>query len=254
MKKILLIALALMLTVALVACNNDNQTDTPDQGVIDLNPNGTTNADQPIVPGDEQTTEDINVPSNEEFVECDKTVFITADVANLRNDTYVSDSTWVAFASKDAEFKCVGYNSTWYKVEYVTENEAGEAETLTCYLHKSVAFIKDASEVALEQPLTLYIIAYALNVRSYYDFEAEGNLMCTLKQGDEVTAIAKGDGWYKIQLSDDAEGNPVFGFISANEAYVSTTKPEETTEEQTTEAQTTVVEGTEPEVTEGSEQ
>lgn len=254
MKKILLIALALMLTVALVACNNEKQPDGSDNGVIDLNPNGTTNPDEPIVPGDEQTTEDINVPSTEEFVECDKTVFITADVANLRNDTYVSDSTWVAYAAKDSEFKCIGYNSSWYKVEYTTENEAGEPETLTCYLHKSTAFIKDTSEVALEEPITLYIIAYALNVRSYYDFEAEGNLMCTLKQGDEVSAIAKGDGWYKIQLSDDAEGNPVFGFISANEAYVSTTKPEETTEGETTEAETTEGEATEGETTAAAEQ
>ncbi len=237
MKKFLIIALALMLALSLVACTEENTDTNPSDGTINLNPDGTVGSNPGNIPdgSGEQTTEDLNVPSTEEFVECDKTVFVTADVANLRNDTYVSESTFVAHTTKDAEFKCIGYNSTWYKVEYVTEVE-GESKTLICYLHESVAFIKDTTEVVFEEPITLYILAYALNVRSYYDFEAEGNLMCTLKQGDEVTAIGKGDGWYKIQLSDDAEGNPVFGFISANEAYVSTTKPSETTAEETTTA------------------
>lgn len=247
MKKFLIIALALMLALALVACNDENTDTPPSDGTINLNPDGTVGNNPGITPdgSEEKTTEDINVPSTEEFVECDKTVFITADVANLRNDTYVSESTFVAHAVKDAEFKCIGYNSTWYKVEYVTEVE-GESQTLVCYLHKTVAFTKDTTEVTLEEPITLYIIAYALNVRSYYDFEAEGNLMCTLKQGDEVTAVGKGDGWYKIQLSDDAEGNPVFGYISANETYVSTTNPSDTTAEETTAAdeETTTEEAT----------
>jgi hypothetical protein len=54
--------------------------------------------------------------------------------------------------------------------------------------------------------------------------------MCTLQQGDEVQAVAKGNGWYKIKLADDAQGNEQFGYISSNEKYVSTTKPAETTE------------------------
>lgn len=242
MKKFLVIALALMMALALVACNDNNgsEDNTGDSGIIDLNPNGTTdqNGETPAGTGEEDTTEDLQTPSTEEFIEKEQTVFVVADVANIRSDTYVSESTFVAYASKDAEFKSVAYNSSWYKIEYVTKNENGESETLTCYLHKSTVCVKDTTEVVLEEPITLYIIAYALNVRSYYDFEAEGNLMCTLKQGDEVTAIAKGDGWYKIQLSDDAEGNPVFGFISANENYVSTTKPEETTADTTAEETT----------------
>ncbi len=243
MKKFLIIALALMMALALVACNdNQGSENNTDDGVIDLNPNGTTNynGENPHGPTEEQTTVDLSAPSTEEFIEKEQTVFVVADVANIRSDTYVSESTFVAYASKDTEFKSVAYNSSWYKIEYVTENENGESETLTCYLHKTTAFVKDTSEVVLEEPITLYIIAYALNVRSYYDFEAQGNLMCTLQQGDEVTAVAKGDGWYKIQLSDDAEGNEVFGYISAKEEYVSTTKPEETT----VEGETTVAEET----------
>ncbi len=245
MKKFLVIALALMMALALVACNDNKgpETDTGD-GIIDLDPNGTTdqNGEDPAGTTDEVTTEDLSAPSTEEFIEKEQTVFVVADVANIRSDTYVSESTFVAYASKDAEFKSVAYNSSWYKIEYVTENENGESETLTCYLHESTVCVKDTTEVVLEEPITLYIIAYALNVRSYYDFEDADNLMCTLKQGDEVTAIAKGDGWYKIQLSDDAEGNPVFGFISANENYVSTTKPEETTADTTAEETTEAAE------------
>lgn len=245
MKKFLVIALALMMALALVACSNNNGTeDGTGDGVINLNPNGTTNenGENPDVTTEEQTTEDLSAPSQEEFIEKEQTVFVVADVANIRSDTYVSESTFVGYASKDTEFKSVAYNSSWYKIEYVTEGEDGESQTLTCYLHKSTAFVKDTSEVVLEEPITIYVIAYALNVRSYYDFEAQGNLMCTLKQYDEVTAVAKGDGWYKIQLSDDAEGNPVFGYISANEQYVSTTKPEETTAEDTTAEETTAAE------------
>ena len=245
MKKFLVIALALMMALALVACSNNNGTeDGTGDGVINLNPNGTTNenGENPDGTTEEQTTEDLSTPSQEEFIEKEQTVFVVADVANVRSDTYVSESTFVGYAAKDAEFKSVAYNSSWYKIEYVTTNENGEAETLTCYLHKSTAFVKDTTEVVLEEPITLYIIAYALNVRSYYDFDATGNLMCTLKQYDEVTAVAKGDGWYKIQLSDDAEGNPVFGYISANEQYISTTKPEETTAEDTTAEETTAAE------------
>lgn len=245
MKKFLVIALALMMALALVACSNNNGTeDGTGDGVINLNPNGTTNenGENPDGTTEEQTTEDLSTPSQEEFIEKEQTVFVVADVANIRSDTYVSESTFVGYASKDTEFKSVAYNSSWYKIEYVTEGEDGESQTLTCYLHKSTAFVKDTTEVVLEEPITLYIIAYALNVRSYYDFDAEGNLMCTLKQNDEVTAVAKGDGWYKIQLSDDAEGNPVFGYISANEKYVSTTKPEETTAEDTTAEDTTAAE------------
>lgn len=245
MKKFLVIALALMMALALVACNNNNGTeDGTGDGVINLNPNGTTNenGENPDGTTEEQTTEDLSTPSQEEFIEKEQTIFVVADVANIRSDTYVSESTFVGYASKDTEFKSVAYNSSWYKIEYVTTNENGEAETLTCYLHKSTACVKDTSEVVLEEPITIYVIAYALNVRSYYDFTVADNLMCTLKQYDEVTAVAKGDGWYKIQLSDDAEGNPVFGYISANEQYISTTKPEETTAEDTTAEDTTAAE------------
>ena len=124
--------------------------------------------------------------------------------------------------------------------ETTTEAEteaAPKTETVVAYVHKTVACVKDMTAKDLEEPITLYIIANALNVRAYYDFGAN-NVWCTLQQGDEVTAVAQGNGWYKIQLSDDAEGNPVFGYISSNEKYVSTTKPAETTaaEEQTTEA------------------
>ena len=245
MKKFLVIALALMMALALVACSNNNGTeDGTGDGVINLNPNGTTNenGENPDGTTEEQTTEDLSTPSQEEFIEKEQTIFVVADVANIRSDTYVSESTFVGYASKDTEFKSVAYNSSWYKIEYVTTNENGEAETLTCYLHKSTACVKDTSEVVLEEPITIYVIAYALNVRSYYDFTVADNLMCTLKQYDEVTAVAKGDGWYKIQLSDDAEGNPVFGYISANEQYISTTKPEETTAEDTTAEETTAAE------------
>ena len=229
MKKLLIIALALMLALSLVACTTEQEPNpNPDNGVIDLNPGTSGNGDDtPLTPGDEQTTEDLSTPNQEAFVECDKTVFIIADVANLRSDTYVSESTWVAYAAKGAEFKCIGYNSSWYKVEYTTEVE-GESQTLTCYLHESTAFIKDTTEVALEEPVTLYVIAFALNVRAYYDFEAE-NVMCTVQQGDELVAVAKGDGWYKTKLANDAQGNEQYGYISANESYVSTTKPEQTT-------------------------
>ena len=251
MKKLLIIALALMLALSLCACNNDGNTEdtTGGDGVIDLNPNGTgdgTTNDDPAG-SQEETTNDLSVPSEETFTDLEQTVFIVTDYASIRSDTYVSDSTLVAYTSKGAEFKSTAYSENWYKIEYETEVEVTAAEgeepttetqTLTCYLHKSVVCVKDLTAEELEEPITVYVIAYALYVRSYYDFTVEGNLMCTLEQGDEVTAVAKGNGWYKIQLSDDADGNPVFGYISSNEKYVSTTKPEETTaaDEETTAA------------------
>ena len=258
MKKLLIIALALMLALSLCACKKDEQDpeNNTGDGIIDLNPGSTgdatgtgtgdTNADNTPSGTDEQTTVDLTVPTEETFTDLEQTVFIVADVASVRSETYVSDSTLVAYASKDAEFKSIAYSANWFKIEYVTEVVTGtdgatETKTQTCYLHKSVACVKDLTAQDLEQPITVTIIANALNVRSYYDFDAEDNLMCTLKKGDEVTAVAKGNGWYKIQLSDDAEGNPVFGYISSNAKYVSVAEPETTVAEDTTAAEETTV-------------
>jgi len=247
MKKLLIIALAMLLALSLVACNDDEGTEEGPgtNNVIILNPEGTGTNNEAST-GDPSTGTTNNggednpgTPVEETFTDLEQTIFIVADVANIRSDTYVSESTFVGYAVKEEEFKSTGYSANWYRIEYEVEVEVPGAEgeepttetqTKTCYVHNTAAYIKDPTAVELEEPMTLYIIAYALNVRSYYNFDDVDNLMCTLEMGDEVTAIAKGNGWYKIQLSDDAEGNPVFGYISANEKYVSTTKPEQTTE------------------------
>lgn len=246
MKKILLIALALMLVLSLCACNNkEGNPDDTDNNEIILNPTGTGNGtgtgDPSVDTGSNGTggADDPNTPPTEEvFTDLEQTIFIIASTATIRSEAYVSDSTVVDYAVKDTEFKSTAHSENWYRIEFVTEVEVTAAEgetttetqTLTCYVHKTAAYVKDPTTVVLEQPITLYIIANALNVRSYYNFDVADNKMCTLVLGDEVTAVAKGNGWYKIQLSDDEEGNPVFGYISSNEKYVSTTKPEQTTE------------------------
>ncbi len=247
MKKLLIIALAMLLALSLVACNDNEGTEEgpgTNNNVIILNPEGTGTNNEAST-GDPSTgtnnggDDTPDTPVEETFTDLEQTIFIIASAATVRSDTYVSDSTIVNYAKQNDEFKSTGYSANWYRIEYVTEVEVTAAEgeepttetqTLTCYVHKSAAFVKDPTAVELEEPMTLYIVAYALYVRSYYDFDAEDNRMFALTQGDEVTAVAKGNGWYKIQLSDDAEGNPVFGYISANEKYVSTTKPEQTTE------------------------
>lgn len=278
MKKLLIIALALMLALSLVACNNEEGTPEDTNSII-LNPEGTGNSVGTGDPSTGTNGEDPNTPPVEEvFTDLEQTIFIIADVASVRSEARIADETLIAYTAKDAEFKSVAYSANWYKIEYEVEVEAEsatdaatdavpaseettteaateettaesteattEAETqpttkiVTAYVHKSVACVKDLTAVELEQPLTLYVIAYALNVRAYYDFEAQDNIMCTLSQGDEIVAVAQGNGWYKIKLADDAQGNEQYGYISSNEKYVSTTKPEETTvaEEQTTEA------------------
>ena len=290
MKKILIIALALMLALSLVACNkNKDGNEGESNNEIILNPIGT---GEGVGTGDPSVgTSGGDVGSDDPFVEevftdKEQTIFIIADVASVRSEARKADETLIDYAAKDTEFKSTGYSENWYRIEFevaveaestteteteadaapaseettegsteettaeatteeaTTEEATTEAETqpttktVVAYVHKTVACVKDLTAVELEQPLTLYVIAYALNVRAYYDFNATNNVMCTLQQGDEVVAVAKGNGWYKIQLADDAEGNEQFGYISSNEKYVSTTKPEETTaaEEQTTEA------------------
>ncbi|MBQ5362823.1 MAG: SH3 domain-containing protein [Clostridia bacterium] len=274
MKKLLIIALALMLALSLVACNKNNGDENESNNEIILNPNGTgegVGTGDPST-GNNGNGGNTDTPVVEEvFTELEQTIFIVADVASVRSEARIADETLIDYATKDTEFKSVAYSANWFKIEYEVEVEetteaatetatdaaapaseeatteadatteaeteaAPKTETVVAYVHKSVACVKDLTAADLEEPLTLYVIAAALYVRSYYDFDAQNNMMCTLQQGDEVTAIAKGNGWYKIQLSDDAQGNPVFGYISSNEKYVSTTKPEETTvaEEQTT--------------------
>ncbi len=265
MKKLIVIALALMLALSLVACNNDkgNEEGSGNNTII-INPEGTgntTNTGDPSV-GTGTGTNDNNTPGTNDpveeiFTDKEQTIFITADVASIRSEARVAEETLINYATKDTEFKSTGYSANWYRIEYEVEVEVEsttdadaapaseetteadtEAETqpttetklVVAYVHTSVAYIKDMTAADLEEPMTLYIIAYALNVRSYYDFESEDNLMCTLQLGDEVTAIAKGNGWYKIKLADDEQGNEQFGYISSNEKYVSTTKPEQTTE------------------------
>ncbi|MBO5756560.1 MAG: SH3 domain-containing protein [Clostridia bacterium] len=273
MKKLLIIALALMLALSLVACGDKNGNENESNNEIILNPNGT--GDNGAGTGDPSTGNNGNggntntPPVEEVFTDLEQTIFIVADVASVRSEARIADETLIDYTTKDTEFKSVAYSANWFKIEYEVEVEetteaatdaaapaseeatteadatteaeteaAPKTETVVAYVHKSVACVKDLTAADLEEPLTLYVIAGALYVRSYYDFAAQDNMMCTLQQGDEVTAVAKGNGWYKIQLSDDAQGNPVFGYISSNEKYVSTTKPEETTvaEEQTTEA------------------
>ena len=282
MKKLLIIALALMLALSLVACNNKDGNEGESNNEIILNPNGT---GEGVGTGDpSQGTSGGDVGSDdpaveEVFTDKEQTIFIIADVASVRSEARKADETLIDYAAKDTEFKSTGYSENWYRIEFEVEVEATteteteadaapaseettegsteettaesteatteaetqpttETKTVIAYVHKTVACVKDLTAVDLEQPLTLYVIAYALNVRAYYDFNATNNVMCTLSQGDEVVAVAQGNGWYKIQLANDAEGNEQFGFISSNEKYVSTTKPEETTaaEEQTTEA------------------
>ena len=283
MKKILIIALALMLALSLVACNkNKGEENETNNGIIELDPTGTGNAtgtgdpagtDNPGNVGGNDTP---GTPAEEIFTDLEQTIFIVADVASVRSEARIAEETLIAYTQKDTEFKSVAYSANWYKIEYTVEAEstteadteaatdaettegeaapASETQTVIAYVHRTVACVKDLTATDLEEPLTLYIVASALYVRSYYDFNAQDNMMCTLQQGDEVTAVAKGNGWYKIQLSDDAEGNPVFGYISSNAQYVSTTKPEETTaaeqatteaEEQTTEAEEQTTEATE---------
>ena len=264
MKKLLIIALALMLALSLVACNNKDGNEDETGGTIIINPDGTNNA---VGTGDPSTGNngDSNTPGNtdpveEVFTDKEQTVFITADVASIRSEARIAEETLINYATKDTEFKSTGYSANWYRIEYevvveetsteaatdeaapaseeTTTEAATEAETETApktqtviaYVHTSVAYIKDMTATDLEEPMTLYIIASALYVRSYYNFDIEENKMCTLQQGDEVQAVAKGNGWYKIKLADDAQGNEQFGYISSNEKYVSTTKPAETTE------------------------
>lgn len=261
MKKIIIIALALMLALSLVACNDNKGNEEQTGGTIILDPsgnNGTVTGD-PSDNGGNNNNNNNDVPVVEEvFTDLEQIIFITADVAKVRSAASTAEDTLIDYTSKGTEFKSTGYSANWYRIEYevvveqTTEAEAAPAseettaaeeqtteaateaapttEIVTAYVHKTVAYVKDMTAAELEEPLTLYVIAYALNVRSYYDFQAQDNLMCTLQQGDEIVALEKGNGWYKIQLSDDAEGNPVYGYISSNEKYVSTTKPEVTTE------------------------
>lgn len=256
MKKLLIIALAMLLALSLCACKDKNPGNEEGSGntIIDINPPAGTGSDNENSTGDPSVdtnnqggTDNPGTPVEETFTDLEQTVFIVTSAANIRSEAYISESNIVGHAKQNDEFKSTGYSENWYRIEYVTEVEVTAAEgeepttetqTLTCYVSKRASFIKDTTAVELEEPMTVYILATALYVRSYYDFEAEDNLMFTLAQGDEVTAIAKGNGWYKIRFSDDKDGNPVYGYISANEKYVSTTKPEETTtaEEATTEA------------------
>ena len=271
MKKLLIIALALMLALSLVACNNkDGNEDETGNNTIIINPEGTGNT---VGTGDPSTGNNpgsnpgTDVPVEETFTDKEQTIFIVADVASVRSETRIAEETLLQYAAKDTEFKSTGYSANWYRIEYevVVEETSTEAatdeaapaseetteaeteaateetteaeteaapktETVVAYIHKSVAYVKDMTATDLEEPLTLYIIASALYVRSYYNFDIEENKMCILQQGDEVQAVAQGNGWYKIQLADDAQGNKQFGYISSNEKYVSTTKPAETTE------------------------
>ena len=159
---------------------------------------------------------------------------IEYEVAIVEEDTTAAEEAAPAaeeVTETETEAETETTTDTETDTEAETEGEtAPTTEIVVAYIHKSVACVKDLTAADLEEPLTLYIVAYALYVRSYYDFTIEDNKMCILSQGDEVVAIAQGNGWYKIQLADDAEGNPVFGYISSNEKYVSTTKPEATTQ------------------------
>ena len=137
MKKILIIALALMLALSLVACNkNKGEENDTNNGIIELDPTGTGNAtgtgdpagtDNPGNVGGNDTP---GTPAEEIFTDLEQTIFIVADVASVRSEARIAEETLIAYTQKDTEFKSVAYSANWYKIEYTVQAQSTtEADT-----------------------------------------------------------------------------------------------------------------------------
>ncbi len=187
MKKILLIALALLLVLSLVACGNEQETtgDSDTQSPIDSTSKPdetTTEPDETTTQPDETTTEpegsetttEPTTPDTTAFIEVKETVYVFGtDVLNIRA-SYSADSEKVGEMKEGESVVRTGYNEEWSRILYYGEVRYASSNYLTT----------TAPFEYTNKTETVYVNSEQLNLRIKASSEAD--IVVTLKYGDAI--------------------------------------------------------------------
>lgn len=227
MKKLvcLLLALLMITSVLLVACNDKDKEgeDTKDNLLF---PEVTTTSDTATT--EPETTE----PTDWEFTDVDEMVYVKNCLkVNIRSTpSWSTDNNIVGTLEFGDErtYKRVKYNSVWSGIEIEGE---------VCYVRSEFLTTDDGFVVFEDADKTIYanntVSASGVFVYNFTDTAAKDAKWGVVKHGAElhVTGISKNGKWYRIEFTyTDKDGKTVEAknLYIYNGKYVSETKPTET--------------------------
>ncbi len=229
MKKILclLLALLMIVSVALVACNeNDNEPEMPTDDDLAFNPSPSTDSSATT---EEVTTE---APVSYEFTDVDETVYVKNCLkVNLRStpSSFSSENIKGSLSFGDERtYKRVKYNEVWSGLEIDGEIYYVNSEFLTT--DDGFIVFEDADKTIYTNNTTSSSGVFVYN---FTDTDADGAVWGAIKHGTalHVDGVSKNGKWYKISFTyTDSEGKEVNAkdLYIYNGKYVSDTEPTET--------------------------
>ena len=224
MKKILLIAFALVIVLSLVSCKDNPDTTTPE----DTTPEVTTpEVTTPEETTPEETTPEVTTPEEPEepvFTEVNETVYVyNASKLNVRKTPSIEGEKVGSLKENETVLR-VGYSQSWSKIMYKAEGDAEEK----IYYAKSDYLTTQAPLTFTEVNETVYVIAEStLYIRDYPSLDADDKediIACptrgtSLKRiGIATTADQDEIIWSKVEI------NGAIGYASSG--YLSTEAPE----------------------------
>ena len=236
MKKLLCILLALLMiaSVALVACDKDEEPDLDNDLGLGLD-NTPSDSDDATESDDTAVTE----PVTYEFQDVNETVYVQNCVkVNVRSTPTTAGNNVVGSVEFGAQYKRVKYNAQWSGLEV-----NGEILYVNTYfLTTSPAEV--VFEMKEDTPSVIYVTnidadtgaAGNLNLRTFTStnpdssFHPNGNVGTVAKHGAAltVTGISNDGHWYRVDFNttdDNGQPKTIKNLYVYNGKYVTTTAP-----------------------------
>lgn len=191
MKKLLLIALALLLVLSLLACGDDKETtkdtdtNTPAESTTEpdettTEPDETTTepdsdeSDESTEPESSETTTEAPAIDPSAFIEVKETVYVyNTDILNIRA-SYSTDSEKVGEMKEGESVIRTGYNNEWSRILFYGETRYANSAFLTT----------TAPFEYTDKTETVYVTSTQLNLRAKASPDA--TIVASLKHGDAI--------------------------------------------------------------------
>jgi len=226
MKKLLMIALAILLVLSLAACGDekettgDSDTDTPVESTTDPDETTTEPDETTTEPESTETTEPESAETTTEAPSVDSTAFIEVretvyvfdtDILNIRTSCSV-DSEKVGEMKEGESVVRTGYNAEWSRILYNGEVRYASSEYLT-----TTAPLEFTNKIE-----TVYVAVTQLNLRAKPSASENAKIVVTLDFGAELertgvstTKDENGDEWSRLLYNGQV--------CYADSSYLSTT-------------------------------
>ena len=219
-RKLIAILTALLLSVSLCACGDNNTEKNTESGnKININTEAPAGSENENV---ENTTEAATTePVELVFSEKKDTVYVISSTnqVNLRSEPVVTDATARLVVDNGAELQriAISQDGSWSKVIYNGDE----------YYIKStyVTSLKDLNQGFTEVSKTLYLTVESLYVRIAPDMGNEA--IDTIYKGNKVEVVAENteSGWYKIKFAGTYATEGYVAISSGATQYFSATEP-----------------------------